>query len=358
MKHNFPQLHEIAAAAAIGDSSRRSMSREQNDEQDELRDSFRDCGSVGGSAILRFAESRDMTASGTTSITHDQGGMTIGTDAADAGPSLLPQSIFAGLGAQIFTGLRANLNLPRNKTVVAPVWLAENAATTQATDLFALDSLTPKRVTAWLDVSVQLLKQGPRVEQFLRNEMTRALAAEIQRVAIAGTGASNQPTGILNAPGIGSVVGGVDGAAPTLANVAALEYAVTGTAKADRGNCAFVCSPYVRQKLRQTFVNGTGSAAIWGKDEAYSLLGHPAGVTPSSPDTLTKGASAGICSAIIFGEMSELIIGLWGSGMIVDAVYDKAGHLAGTIRLIATAYVDVGVRSPEAFASMQDALCA
>ncbi len=260
-------------------------------------------------------------------------------------------------GARVFGGLIGNTDLPRVATKITASWLSENAAGTSANELFATLSLRPKRVTAFIDCSKQLLTQSPMFERFLRQELMATLAVEIQRVAINGTGASNDPLGILGTSGVGAVVGGTNGAAPTYANLCDLEYAVTGTAKADRGNCAWILSPAVRRKLRQTFLNGTGSDPIWSASEAYNLLGHPAGVTPGSPDNLTKGTSSGNCSAIIFGEHSELMIGLWGPGIEVEVTTSTTYAKQGQVLVAATAYVDCGVRSPEAFAIMADALC-
>jgi hypothetical protein len=117
-------------------------------------------------------------------------------------------------------------------------------------------------------------------------------------------------------------------------------------------------SPFTRKKLRQTFINGTGSDSVWPRDDAYSLLGHPAGVTPSVPDNLTKGTSAGVCSAIVCMEFSELFIGLWHAGIKIEVTRSVAQATLGRVTLSATAYVSTGLRQPTAAAVMVDALCA
>ena len=71
-----------------------------------------------------------------------------------------------------------------------------------------------------------LLQSSPGIEEILRNDMARNIASGIDKAAIAGTGASNQPTGILSTVGIGNVPGGTDGLAPTWGNVLALIAAV------------------------------------------------------------------------------------------------------------------------------------
>lgn len=395
----FPKLYEIARSAGVAVSPDRALTIEQKRSQDLLVDRVRQFGGKTGSGVvLPWHESRTsvlsgrevwtnpntgfsfaadphnpdnildvtkhvqsraaMSATGTTSVTGDQGGMTIGTDVPDIGTALRDNLVVEKLGARVLGGLRDNINLPRASVSMTAEWLSENATANDTADTFATLNLKPKRVTASMPVSDQLLAQGENFEAFIRADLMAALAVEIQRVVIGGTGSSNQPLGILNTSGIGSVVGGTNGAAPTLAHLSSLEYAVTGTGKADRGNLGWLLSPYVRKKLRQTFINGTGSDCLFPHSSANALLGHAAGVTPGAPDNLTKGTASGVCSSIIFGEFSELFIGLWGPGIIVNAIRDTTLGVKGQTLLIATAYVDCGVRSPAAFAAMNDALAA
>lgn len=303
-------------------------------------------------------ESRAMSATGTTSTSLDQGGQTIPTVVPEIGAALRGNLVLEKLGARIWGGVDTNISLPRVKTVISAAWLTENAVAPGGQDLFATLALTPYRVTAFLDVSDELLKMVPLAEPFLRQELMAALGIGIEVAVVNGSGASGQPLGILGTVGIGSVVGGVNGAAPTGANLLDLEFAVTGTAKADKGNVGWLASPYVRRKLRQTAVIPAQGWPVWDLDSPYALLGHPAGVTPSVPDNLTKGTSAGVCSAIICGEFSELFVIIFGKGVAIDALRDATLAAQNLTRVYATAYVNSGVRSTEAFAAMKDALCA
>ena len=302
-----------------------------------------------------------MTVTGTTSVSGDQGGMTVGNDVMEIGSALRDQLVLEQLGARVYGGLVGKAAFPGGTPTLSAQWLSENASGTDAGELFSSLSLEPHRITASVIVSDQLVMQGKAVEAHLRSELMAALAVEIQRTVIAG--ATNGPLGLLNASGLASVVGGADGAAPTYANVCDLEYAVTGTGKADRGNLGWLISPLGRKKLRNTpiFVpsssNAVGANPVWRETEAAALLGHPAGVTTGIPDNLTKGVSTN-CSAIIFGEMSELILGLWGSGVMFDAIRDATYGIQGKTLVTATVYADGGPRRPQAFAAMRDALCA
>jgi hypothetical protein len=69
---------------------------------------------------------------------------------------------------------------------------------------------------------------------------------------------------------------------------------------------------------------------------------------------LTKGTSSGVCSAIFFGNWSDLMIAFW-SG--VDILVDPyTAGLSGGVRVIAHQDCDVQVRHPQSFAAMLDAL--
>ena len=295
------------------------------------------------------------TTTGTTTTTGDQGGLAIALGVPEIGYALLDPLRLPALGARVLTNLSGNTNLPADVPGLSAAWLSENAVASDTTTLFQTLALLPQRVVASLPVSQQLLIQTPENETYLRQTVLGALAVEIQRVAIVGAGhGSNQPLGILSTTGVGAVAGGTNGAAPTYNNVCDLEYSVS---KADLGNLGWMLSPAVRRKLRETPIFTSGSVPIWPQSDAYSLLGHPAGVTTGSPDNLTKGTSAGNCSSIVIGEWSEFFLGLWGAGVEVDAFRSVAQAKIGEVTLVASVYVDSGIRIPSAFSVMSDALC-
>lgn len=339
----------------------RAMSREQHDAQAELRSAFKFNGNLGDFIVpFETRERRDMTATGTTATTGDQGGMTIANEVLEIGVALNSASVLPRLGARNFYGLRGNIDLPTGKGNATAEWLEENAPAGDDGELFKSLTLAPKRIIASRTVSSRLVIQGGSLfRAWLEASLIDLLAVEAERVAIAGTGANNQPCGILNAiDGTGSVVGGADGAAPTATHLADLEHAVTGTNDASRGPLGFLVSPKTRRKLRLTpyWAGSTACAPVWSQNEADRLLGHPAGVTTAMPDNLLKGVST-TCSPIIFGNFSEQITAFWGPGIGISIIDDRDLAVAGKVLVIAAAYVDCGVRDPRAFDAMKDALC-
>lgn len=256
------------------------------------------------------------------------------------------------MGATMLTGLQGNIAIPRATGGSTGYWLGENSAATESQQSFDQVALSPKTAGAMVDYGRRLLMQSSiAVEAFVRMDIARTLSLMIDAGALTGTGASNQPRGLLNTVGIGSVVGGTNGAAPTWDNIVDLESAVA-TANADGGSLGYLTNSKVRGKLKRTQqFTGTNGAPVWQGNE---LNGTRAIVSNQVPSNLTKGTSAGICSAIAYGNWSDMLIALWGG---LDIMVDPyTGSSAGTRRIVALQDVDVSVRYPQSFAVMLDAL--
>ncbi len=262
--------------------------------------------------------------------------------------------VINGLGTRMMTGLVGNIAIPKLTGAATAYWVAENAAPTESQQTIGQVTMSPKTVGAFTDISRRLLLQSSiSVEQMVQQDLATVLGLAIQQAAINGTGASNQPTGILTTAGIGDVAGGTNGLAPTWAHVVALETAIA-SANADVGTMAYLTNAKVRGKLKGTekFSAGTG-APVWA-DGNTPLNGYRAAVTNAVPSNLTKGTSSGVCSAILFGNFADLMIGMWGG---LDLTVDPySGSTAGTVRVVALQDVDVAVRNVESFAAMKDAL--
>ena len=78
--------------------------------------------------------------------------------------------------------------------------------------------------------------------------MSIASADAIDTAAINGSGSSNQPTGILNTSGIGSVAGGTNGASPTLDHLLDLKKEIAFD-NADVATCGFLTNAKVESVL-------------------------------------------------------------------------------------------------------------
>ena len=86
--------------------------------------------------------------------------------------------------------------------------------------------------------------------------------------------------------------------------------------------------------------------------ESNTLMGYCVAQTSNVPSTLTKGSTSGSCSAMIFGNFNDVIIGNWGSTDVMIDPYLQVG--SGTIRVVVFQDVGVAVRHAESFASVQN----
>lgn len=287
------------------------------------------------------------------------GGHTVATEllAANFIDLLRNRMVVKGLGAQILSGLVGNIAIPRQTGGGTAYWVAENGAPTESQQAFDQLTMSPKTVGAFTDISRKLLLQSSiAVESFVRGDLATVLALAIDLAAINGSGASNQPTGILNTSGIGSVAGGTNGAQPTWANMVDLETAVS-IANADIGAMGYLTNAKMRGRLKSTQKTATyGDIFVWegGAEGSGVINGYTAATSNQVPSNLTKGTSSGVCSAIIFGNFNDLLIGEWGA---LDLMVDPyTGATAGTVRVVALQDVDIAVRHVESFAAMKDAL--
>lgn len=255
-------------------------------------------------------------------------------------------------GATILNGLTGNCAIPRQTGGSSHFWLAENGAPTEASATFDQVALSPKTVGAFTDISRKMLLQSSiSVEAFVRNDLALRLALAIDQAGINGTGTSNQPKGILNVSGIGSVAGGTNGLAPTWSHIVKLESEVAN-ANADADQMCYLTNTKVRGKLKETEKFSGGGREIWTGDN-QPLNGYRAEVSNQVPSGLTKGTSD-VCSAVIFGNFADLLIGFWGGLDLQVDPYTQATK--GAVRVTAFQDVDIAVRHPESFAAMVDAL--
>lgn len=265
------------------------------------------------------------------------------------------------LGVTWLRDLNGNVAVPSQTGGATGYWLAESGAPTESAQTIGQMTLTPHTMGAFTDFSRRLLLQSSLdVEAFVRADLAALLGQTLQLGAINGSGSSNEPTGLLNISGIGSVAGGTNGLAPTYANIVDLESAVAN-ANADSGNLAYLTNTKVRGTLRKTqeFATTNGKA-VWtsqpGSRGVGDVLGYDAYTTNAVPSNLTKGTSTSVCSAIIFGNWADLVIGMWGG---LDIMLDPyTGATSGTRRVIALQDVDVNARHVASFAAMKDALTA
>lgn len=284
------------------------------------------------------------------------GGNTVSTDLmASAFIDLLRNQLALNqMGIRMLTDLNGNLAIPRQTGGASAFWLAEGGVPTESQQTFGQVPLTPKTVGAFTDVSRRLLLQSSiDVEAFVRMDLAMVLALAIDAGGINGSGASNQPRGVLNQSGIGAVVGGTNGAALTYGHFVDLETQVA-VANADVNNLGYLINARTRGHAKKTTKFGSSTEAIIWDGGSEPINGYRVGVSNQVPGNLNKGTSTGVCSAVIFGNWSDLILGMWSGLDLMVNPYALADQ--GAIRVHAFQDVDFAVRNSASFAAMVDAL--
>lgn len=270
------------------------------------------------------------------------------------------QLVTAILGARYLTGLTGNIDIPRQITQTGTYWVAESGAPTEAEATFDKVSLRPKTIGALSKMSrLMLLQATPAIEMLARQDLLAVIALAMDLAALSGSGSGNQPTGIANQAGVGSVVGGTNGLALSFDHLIQLKYA-TKFANAPQGAAGFAMNSKSIGYL-STLKASTGQY-LWDPQGGLTagspdrVKGSPYAESQQLRATLTKGTSSGICSELIYGNWQELFIAMWGVTEIMVNPYDSTGFTTGDVLIRAFQTCDIGVRHGASFAVMSDAL--
>ena len=260
--------------------------------------------------------------------------------------------VISGLGARMMQGLKGDVAIPALNAKTSVGFVAENAAPgAEGAPTFRQVTMAPKTLVQYVDISRKLSMQSdPSVEQVIRDDLTRQFAAKIDEVAING-GGSNEPSGIIQTSGIGSVAIGTNGGAITYASLVDLEKEVA-IDNALGGSLAYLTNPKVVGEMRQTPRQASGVEGNFILNDSNTLLGYNVASTTLVPSNLDKGTSTGVCSAVVFGNFNDLMIGMFGG---LDVLVDPyTGSATGATRIAMYQDVDVAVRHAESFAAILD----
>ena len=268
--------------------------------------------------------------------------LTVGT--ATAGGNLVATDLLAGsfidilrnrmaimqAGTTVLSGLTGNISIPRQTSASTAYWVGEGSAPTESQQAFDQVNMTPKTLGGYVDFSRKtLLQSSIDVEQFVRGDLAKVLALELDRAGIYGSGSSNQPTGLVNTSGIGTQTITTYG---TFAEYIGMETDVA-SANADAGSLKYILNAAARGALKSTEKASNTAQFVW---EGNEINGYPALVSNQLAN-----------NDVLFGDFSQLVMGTW-SG--VDLTVDPyAGATSGNVRVIALQDVDFAVKQPGAF---------
>lgn len=286
-------------------------------------------------------ERRDLTMSAAS------GALQTGTASTVIG-MLRNQTQIIQLGATLMSGMVGDFDLPRQTGGGTAYWVTEGTAITESAQAIGQVAFSPSTVGAFTDYTRKLVKQTSiDAEAFVRGDLTRVLAIELDRAAINGSGSGAEPEGILQNSSITSVAIGTNGGALTWAKVVELEETV-GVANADVATMAYLTNAKTRGHGKRT-VKVSGYPTYLVEDNESN--GYPVAVSNNVPSNLTKGSGTAL-SAMIFGDFSTVYIASWGG---VDVNVDPYSlSTAGSVRVVVLLDTDIQFRHTASLAKIVD----
>lgn len=262
--------------------------------------------------------------------------------------------VMGSLGIRILTGLSSNIDIPR-KTVASTISnVTEIQAATETQPNTTKLTLGPKGKRAFIEYSKQaILQSGIALESMLRDDLLKSMAVIIENECINGSGTAPAMRGIRNTSGVGSVVGGPNGANLAWTHIVGLESAVANANAEPDGTAGYLINTRTRGTAKTT-QKATNLQFLWDGGTT-PLNDYRAAVTNNVPNTLTKGTQTGVCSSVIFSSMWDMaVLALFDSPEITIDPYSLA--TTGQVRITINQNADFGIRQPAAFAVMDDAL--
>lgn len=253
------------------------------------------------------------------------------------------------LGAVVLTDMVGAFAIPKKTANTTFGWVAEDTAGTATDITVGTVAFAEKILTGRTRITRSFIKQSSMdAEAMVRQDLMEGLAVGLDDGGINGTGANSQPTGLLAIPGTNTVVIGANGGPITWSKVVEMETAV-GSANAAGMNPAYLTNSKVRGAMKTIpKVAGTGIFI----QEGTEANGAPVEVSNLVPSNLTKGTSNGVCSAMIYGDFSNLVFALWGGmDLIVDPFSEST---KGNLLISAFQSADVNVRYAAAFSKCVD----
>ena len=322
-QHKNKKMGKFSLIKTINDIvNNRSMSDEAQVVLNAGTEEMRKAGlSYSGQIQLPVSEMREAPAA-IVAGQETYGAEVVATEKLNILEPLRNRMVLAQAGATYLTGLVGNVSIP-TYTGSNVGWKGELVDAEDGKGTFDSIEFSPKRLTAYIDVSKQFLAQDSvGAEEMLYRDIVNAIADKLEATILgAGAGDTNTPEGIFN---------GAEGVEITFANVVEMEKALE-EAKLF-GDYKFIASPAAKAKFKTTTISGSKSD-LRMLMEGNEVNGYP---------VLTTGN----CAGVAFGKWDELVIAQWGSLDIIIDPYTQAKKNA--VRIVVNAFFDAKPRRAEA----------
>ena len=306
--------------------------------------------------------------------TPDTAVSTTGTEAAPVVEALRARPVIERLGATQLSGFVGDVKLPSlpNDAASLP---AEAANATAFSGAMNSVTLSPQRFAAQMTITKEALNQSTgNMSDVIARDFSTAIGNAIDRYAfckiangsVVGSASALVPTTSDFDSAQGTIVkatetGTNDLAATDVEDVMNLWSSITANGIADAGKFCF--NPAMAGYFMRQNVTGDGGAALL---QGNNLMGYEAIWTANVPtltgtnvhaDAVLTGGGADvdlgsgfISNLMFYGDWKELFMAGWGGySLTIDPF---SGASAGTVKIVADNYFDVGVRHQGAIGFM------
>ena len=244
----------------------------------------------------------------------------VATDKLNLLEPLRANLVMAQAGATLMTGLVGNVGMPMYDGSTVG-WEGEIDPAKDGAGKFSEIELTPKRLTAYIDVSKQfLLQDSVKAEEVLKSDLIKALSNKLEATILGDeTGDNKKPAGMFD---------GVGAADLTFESTVGMEMELEDANV--NGEYTYIVSPKAKASLR-TASKGANQGFVMENGEVNGIK------------TLCTSA----CKGIVLGNFSDYVIAQWGAISLFVDPYSQAVN--GKVRIIVEAFFDAKPRRSEAF---------
>lgn len=319
-RSNITMEKKFSILKAIRDvAENRGLDAVANGVKDEAVSQFNKAGlSFGGQIQLPINELR-------SAITvNAEGEDVVATDIYNILEPLRAKNVLVQAGAKFLTGLVGDVQVPV-MTGANVTWEAETDDAADGAGAFTNIKMSPKRLTAYIDISKQFIAQdGIGAENLIRQDLVNAINSKLEATILGDVAkTATQPGGIFAGKSLPKV--------EDFKGITALE---AGVEEANIfGEMKYIVAPSAKGALRAM---PKGTKLINPVMENGTIDGTPV----LSTSNVKK-------NYMVYGDFSNLAIGSWGAVDLTVDPYTQAGK--GMIRLVINAYFDAVVLRPEAF---------
>lgn len=229
---------------------------------------------------------------------------------------LYADNIISKMGCRMYKGLPlSDIRLPEMGKGTAG-WIGEVTAASASNNTFSSVLLQPKRISAYLDISKELIVQDTiGVEDALRRDIYNALVSKVQETFLsADAGTTTKPAGIFN---------GV-----TATNITSYEDLCDAEAKVEDSNAngvmRYIMSNKAKAIVRSMKKSALTNELVWAPNDIDGTE-----VISNSQIPTTMYA---------FGDFSNIVFANFGDIEVIVDPYTQAVN--GCIRLVINAYFD------------------